>query len=263
MAGKQNLNVGTLPVLTWRNLLLGVLASMIVFSSLVHMSAMLVPGVLEENGMSVLESQLHPEAFVGATAEKGGRSNVNLRSRRQPSVEGKSASTSSFENFDTVENVQAQTEFQKIYSLDKLRDAGYANALIKSDELEPEGKQILQDCPDVSRHVVYWQNLPKDKVWESPYKNLGPKNKYLLFEPDEGGWNNLRLGFEANLALAFATGRTFVLPPRDRVYLLKKSSQQQKEKLNKLFKSDTNLISARSPVYGFEDIFAMEPLRER
>lgn len=41
--------------------------------------------------------------------------------------------------------------------------------------------------------VSYWKpRNDEDESWESPYKLIGPSRKYVVFEPDEGGWNNLR-----------------------------------------------------------------------
>ncbi|KAL7499728.1 hypothetical protein ACHAWT_007372 [Skeletonema menzelii] len=46
------------------------------------------------------------------------------------------------------------------------------------------------------------------------------RRRYLTFEPDTGGWNNLRISFENILTLAALSGRTLVLPPEQSIYLL-------------------------------------------
>ncbi len=46
------------------------------------------------------------------------------------------------------------------------------------------------------------------------------RRRYLTFEPDTGGWNNLRISFENILILAALSGRTLVLPPEQSMYLL-------------------------------------------
>ena len=43
----------------------------------------------------------------------------------------------------------------------------------------------------------------------------------MTFEPDNGGWNNIRMAFETVAVFAHATGRTLVMPPAQRLYLLK------------------------------------------
>ncbi|MDJ0521683.1 MAG: O-fucosyltransferase family protein [Planctomycetota bacterium] len=47
---------------------------------------------------------------------------------------------------------------------------------------------------------------------------------YLAFQPDYGGWNNVLMQLEILVVLAWLTGRTLVLPPADRIYLLGKQS---------------------------------------
>ncbi|MFT5573192.1 MAG: hypothetical protein ACI9FR_002125 [Cryomorphaceae bacterium] len=45
-------------------------------------------------------------------------------------------------------------------------------------------------------------------------------NRYIIFDVDQGGWNNIRLAFEYVAVLAAITGRTLVLPPRSSWYLI-------------------------------------------
>jgi hypothetical protein len=65
--------------------------------------------------------------------------------------------------------------------------------------------------------MVYWQNVPSDTTWHSP---LYKPNQYVTFEPDEGGWNNIRMSMETCVMIALATGRTLVMPPPQGLYLL-------------------------------------------
>ena len=46
------------------------------------------------------------------------------------------------------------------------------------------------------------------------------RRRYLTFEPDTGGWNNLRISLENIIVFAAVTGRTLVLPPEQVIYLL-------------------------------------------
>ena len=44
--------------------------------------------------------------------------------------------------------------------------------------------------------------------------------RFVTFEPDHGGWNNIRMGMETAALFAWSTGRTLVLPPAQRLYLV-------------------------------------------
>ncbi|GFH56455.1 hypothetical protein CTEN210_12931 [Chaetoceros tenuissimus] len=65
--------------------------------------------------------------------------------------------------------------------------------------------------------MVYWDDIPADSKYVSPFHD---EEKYITFEPDRGGWNNIRMAYETILVLAHATGRTLVLPPEQEMYLL-------------------------------------------
>ena len=72
------------------------------------------------------------------------------------------------------------------------------------------------DDQDVIEEMIYWKDYPTDSQFQSPYKEYGPRDKYLTFEPDEGGWNNQRISVETMVVLAISTCRTLVLPPKSR-----------------------------------------------
>lgn len=73
-------------------------------------------------------------------------------------------------------------------------------------------------CP-MNSYVRYWRNeLRMRDCYTSPL--LEEEERFLVWEPDCGGWNNIRMGFELAVVLAHATGRTLVLPPRQMFYLL-------------------------------------------
>lgn len=73
--------------------------------------------------------------------------------------------------------------------------------------------------------MIYW-NSPqgdRDRSFKTPFappKNGEIKEYFLTFEPDRGGWNNIRMSMEILFVMAAATGRTLVLPPRLPLYLL-------------------------------------------
>lgn len=85
---------------------------------------------------------------------------------------------------------------------------------------------------EVAAEMVYWEDIPSDAKFVSPYKNAGPKKKYLTFEPDEGGWNNIRMSMESAVTLAHAMGRTLVMPPAQGMYLLQKNDNKQKNQFS-------------------------------
>jgi hypothetical protein len=84
--------------------------------------------------------------------------------------------------------------------------------------------------PELAQEMVYWEDIPADTQWTSPFKKTGDNNiQYLTFEPDHGGWNNIRMAMETVLATAFAMGRTLVLPPDYKMYLLSKAKGDQRK----------------------------------
>lgn len=87
-------------------------------------------------------------------------------------------------------------------------------------------------APDIAKEMVYWEDIPSDNQHVSPLKRKGV-SQYLTFEPDNGGFNNIRMAMETVLALSFAMGRTLVLPPEQPMYLLRKSGKDGKEQRNK------------------------------
>jgi hypothetical protein len=72
-----------------------------------------------------------------------------------------------------------------------------------------------------TQDMVYWQEIKSDSLYMSPFKKINleytkstQKTRYLTFEPDGGGWNNIRMSMESVIALAIAMGRTLVMPPQ-------------------------------------------------
>ena len=41
-----------------------------------------------------------------------------------------------------------------------------------------------------SQEMVYWSDIPQDNRHVSPFYH---PNQFLTFEPDSGGWNNIRM----------------------------------------------------------------------
>eukprot|EP00966_Prymnesium_polylepis_P295085 6814548-Prymnesium_polylepis.1 len=62
--------------------------------------------------------------------------------------------------------------------------------------------------------------LDRMRYWHAPLVEQPPSSQYLTFTPDCGGFNNIRMGFEFAVLVAFATRRTLVLPPPQPWYLI-------------------------------------------
>jgi len=83
---------------------------------------------------------------------------------------------------------------------------------------------------ELAQELVYWQEIPSDASYISPFHlQSATEERYMTFEPDGGGWNNIRMAMESTIALAVAMGRTLVMPPQKKMYLLGQGrSGQQK-----------------------------------
>jgi GDP-fucose protein O-fucosyltransferase len=91
----------------------------------------------------------------------------------------------------------------------------------------------------------WWAEIPSDSHYQSPFHvRADQEEQFMTFEPDGGGWNNIRMAMETVVGLAIATGRTLVLPPEQRMYLL----QQERGKT----KTD----------FSFVDFFPMHQLEQ-
>jgi hypothetical protein len=69
---------------------------------------------------------------------------------------------------------------------------------------------------ELAAEMIYWQDIPVDASFVSPYKSKEPQ--YLTFEPDEGGWNNIRMSMETAVTMALAMGRILVMPPEQSMH---------------------------------------------
>ena len=117
------------------------------------------------------------------------------------------------------------------------------NTRVATQQQQPTPRQHVLTCPNADL-VSYWKFPTKeDAAYVTPYKTDGP-TKYVTFEPDVGGWNNIRMQMELVLVFAAATGRTLVLPPDQPMYLLNKGKGHQK-------------------AHSFADFFPFDFIRER
>jgi hypothetical protein len=70
---------------------------------------------------------------------------------------------------------------------------------------------------ELAQEMVYWKDLPGDSSYVAPFYDKNQR-RYLTFEPDGGGWNNIRMSMETVLTIAIAMGRVLVLPPSQHMY---------------------------------------------
>jgi hypothetical protein len=46
---------------------------------------------------------------------------------------------------------------------------------------------------EAAEEMVYWLDIPSDQLYQSPFRpQPGQPRQYMTFEPDGGGWNNIR-----------------------------------------------------------------------
>jgi hypothetical protein len=92
---------------------------------------------------------------------------------------------------------------------------------------------------DIAKEMIFWNDIKSDAEYKSPFYD---EDKYITFEPDSGGFNNIRMAYETILVLAHATGRTLVLPPEKKMYLLGKGPKEHKKE------------------FGFNDFFHLDAI---
>eukprot|EP01036_Dinobryon_divergens_P040599 gene40599-53689_t len=74
--------------------------------------------------------------------------------------------------------------------------------------------------------LIYWKQTPDCYASPAWKKDVSDEDrKYVVFEPDLGGWNNIRMGVEGVIVFAHATGRTLVIPPKAVLYLLSRNKR--------------------------------------
>ncbi len=110
---------------------------------------------------------------------------------------------------------------------------------------------------ELAEEMIFWSDIPSDSEYKSPFYD---EEKYITFEPDKGGWNNIRMAYETILVLAHATGRTLVLPPEQRMYLLGKGDSKHKKEFS--FNDFFHLDSIATEHAGL-NIITMEEFLER
>ena len=148
----------------------------------------------------------------------------------------------------------------------------------------------------VAEEMVFWEDIESDSKYKSPFLREDGPTQYLTFEPDHGGWNNvrkffifsfncllaliyfnhhvstshlfpflhfhnkqIRMAMETTLVMAHAMGRTLVLPPEKGMYLLGQDKDTHKTQFT--FNDFFHLDSIAVEHDGFNVITTEEFLR--
>ena len=80
----------------------------------------------------------------------------------------------------------------------------------------------------------------------------------MTFEPDQGGWNNIRMQMETVFVFAAATGRTLVLPPEQPMYLLNKDAKDNFHSFMDFF--PLSELGSRMDIISMEEFLTREGL---
>jgi hypothetical protein len=179
------------------------------------------------------------------------------------------ASTISFgkgEKHGTVVHELDIEQLQRDKEREEKRDIVGADAVdLEAKELEVDAEELKEEAAEhpqeqkgllkcngslTDSEIIYWKIVPGDSTYESPITphHEDHHDKYLTFEYDAGGWNNVRMGMECLLVVAHATGRTLVVPPQQHLYLLGLNHQDKGDK-------------EPHDEMGFEDFFDLDLLR--
>jgi hypothetical protein len=80
--------------------------------------------------------------------------------------------------------------------------------------------------PIACKSAVYWRAPSHARsTLRRRHRSETHEKRYVTFEPDHGGWNNIRMGMETAALFAWSTGRILVLPAKARLYLVSKAAK--------------------------------------
>eukprot|EP00978_Attheya_sp_CCMP212_P020892 scaffold60426_cov43-Attheya_sp.AAC.1 len=118
----------------------------------------------------------------------------------------------------------------------------------------------IQECDINVDAMAYWNDPQGDFDANfdrgAPFHATGSK-RYLTFEPDSGGWNNVRMSLENIFVFCAATGRTLVLPPPYQMYLLAKGGKSE-HGFGDFFPIDKLEFQKHCPIMTMEEFIRKE-----
>jgi len=109
-----------------------------------------------------------------------------------------------------------------------IADASIPSALSGSSSGKQDGKdniskfnlvepELARGLASVASQMRYWSSANLGNTTSLQANN---NTKFLLFDIDVGGLNNIRIGWEVAGVIALQTGRTLILPPATALYLI-------------------------------------------
>eukprot|EP00531_Pseudo-nitzschia_arenysensis_P014738 CAMPEP_0116127870 /NCGR_PEP_ID=MMETSP0329-20121206/7062_1 /TAXON_ID=697910 /ORGANISM="Pseudo-nitzschia arenysensis, Strain B593" /LENGTH=625 /DNA_ID=CAMNT_0003621981 /DNA_START=140 /DNA_END=2017 /DNA_ORIENTATION=- len=185
---------------------------------------------------------------TGATSTtSSSSSSSSLRKQKQQEPKTEDSTSSSKPENNNIKQVETKPETENDGSTPPPKIAG-----LNCDRFGGPSEEIAAE-------MVYWRDIPKDAAFVSPFKKTNGEKQYLTFEPDEGGFNNIRMSMETATALAHAMGRILVLPPEQNMYLLGKDILKENNRFtfHKFFPFD-----AISKEHDAVEVISMEEFLE-
>jgi len=217
----ESKSIGATLVRHWSAMLLGALllvalAALSILHDDMHMSEAVLNAIGEVESGSKNMAVVEAASSVTGAGAAGAAASTNVGRAASEEGDGFGALPSSLRGSGT--SINAVAENQPNDDPHKVAGLSCAKYGGPSDEIAAE--------------MVYWKDIPKDSAYVSPFREYGPEKKYLTFEPDEGGFNNIRMSMETAVAMAHAMGRTLVMPPEQKMYLLWKKDKHSKNTLS-------------------------------
>lgn len=172
------------------------------------------------DGDEWIEHETIPEDEENAESELAREAGLGDEAAKEEQEEG-----------EEVELVPVDRKFPQISLSDLAPDVDYQSkpvarglsgrSLAETPGVEGASRAHVK-CDINVDSAAYWNDPQgqRDVDFKSPFAVEGDKEKYITFGIDRGGWNNVRMSMEIIFIVALVSGRTLVLPPEIKLYLL-------------------------------------------